>query len=50
MTPPVLAYPDFTNRFILHSDASGLGLDAIEQEQEDGQLHPVAYASRTSMV
>ena len=34
--------------FVLHTDSSGWGLGAVlEQEQEDGQLHPVAYASRT---
>ena len=32
----------------MHTDASGEGLGAVlEQEQEDGQLHPVAYASRS---
>ena len=47
-TPPVLTSPDFTKGFVLHTGASGEGLGAIlEQEQEDGQLHPVAYASRT---
>ena len=47
-TPPVLAYPCFTKPFVLHTDASGLGLGAVlEQEQEDGRLHPVSYASRT---
>ena len=47
-TPPVLAYPDFSKEFVVHTDASGEGLGAIlEQEQEDGQLHPVAYASRS---
>ena len=44
----MLAYPDFTKEFVLHTDVSGKGLGAIlEQEQEDGQLHPVAYASRS---
>ena len=48
VTHPVLAYPCFAKPFVLHTDASGQGLGAVlEQEQEDGQLHPVAYASRT---
>ena len=48
VSPPVLAYPCFSRPFVLHTDASGQGLGAVlEQEQEDGQLHPVAYASRT---
>ena len=46
--PPVLAYPNFDRTFVVHTDASGDGLGAvIEQEQEDGMLHPLAYASRT---
>jgi len=48
VSPPVLAYPCFSRPFVLHTDASGQGLGAVlEQEQEDGRLHPVAYASRT---
>uniref|UniRef100_A0A1X7UNW9 Integrase catalytic domain-containing protein n=1 Tax=Amphimedon queenslandica TaxID=400682 RepID=A0A1X7UNW9_AMPQE len=47
-SPPVLAYPDFSNPFILHTDASGEGLGAVlEQSNENGVCHPVAYASRT---
>lgn len=45
--PPVLAYPEFSKRFVLETDASTKGLGAVlSQEQEDGKLHPVAYASR----
>lgn len=48
VTHPVLSYPRFDQPFVLHTDASGQGLGAVlEQEQEDGQLHPIAYASRT---
>ena len=46
----ILGYPRFGEgkSFILETDASGIGLGAIlSQEQEDGQVHPIAYASRT---
>ena len=50
VTAPVLAYPRFGagQSFVLETDASGVGLGAIlSQEQEDGTIHPVAYASRS---
>lgn len=48
MTPPVLAYPNFDRDFILHTDASIEGLGAVlEQVQDDGKSHPIAYASRS---
>ena len=48
VNPPVLAYPNFERSFVLHTDASKDGLGAVlEQEQDDGRLHPVAYASRS---
>ena len=44
---PVLAYPSFDRGFTLETDASIQGLGAVlSQQQEDGKLHPVAYASR----
>lgn len=45
---PVLAYPDITKPFILETDAYGSGVGAVlSQSQDDGALHPVAYASRS---
>ena len=46
---PILAYPSFEKEFTLEPDASVLGLGAVlSQVQEDGLLHPVAYASRAT--
>ena len=46
-TAPVLAYPSFTQEFVLETDASIFGLGAVlSQGQPDKKLHPVAYASR----
>ena len=48
ISPPVLAYPNFSTSFTLETDASIKGLDAVlSQLQDDGCLHPVAYASRS---
>ena len=45
---PVLAYPDYKQKFKLYTDASESGLGAVlAQIKEDGLERPVAYASRT---
>lgn len=47
MEAPVLAYPNLEKAYTLETDASIKGLGAIlSQRQQDGKLHPVAYASR----
>ena len=44
---PVLAFADLKKPFLLETDASKYGLGTIlQQVQEDGRYHPVAYTSR----
>ena len=51
MTPPVLAYPDFSEgagRFILDTDASDFAIGAVlSQEQSDGVERVIGYGSRS---
>ena len=45
---PVLAYPDYKQKFKLYTDASENGLGAVlTQIKDDNMERPVAYASRT---
>ena len=45
---PILVFLDIKKRFILETDASGVGLGAVlSQKQTNGQVAPIAYASQT---
>ena len=47
MTAPILVFADFKKLFRLETDASKEGLGAILlQESDDGQYHPVSFASQ----
>eukprot|EP00736_Rhodelphis_marinus_P012188 Rmarinus@m.27500 len=42
----VLAYPDYSKPFQLHTDASGTGLGAVLAQNGVGGVRPVVFASR----
>jgi hypothetical protein len=42
-----LKYPDFSKEFVLTTDASNQGLDAVLSQGPIGKDLPVAYASRS---
>ena len=43
---PILAFADYTQPFILQTDASGVGLGAILSQIQNGYKRVIAYASR----
>ena len=43
---PVLITPDFNVPFVLHTDASEVGLGGVLSQVRDGEEHPITYLSR----
>ena len=46
-SPNVIAYPDFSKPFTVHTDASNEGLGAVLYQDQEGKLRIVSLASRT---
>ena len=44
---PILAYADYTKKFILYTDASELDLGAVLYQEQDNEKKVITYASRT---
>ena len=46
MSTPILAFANYTKEFLLETDTSEEGLEAVpSQKQVDWQYHPVTYGS-----
>ena len=47
VSSPILAYPDYKQPFILHTDSSTYGLGAVLYQKQQGHKRVIAYASRS---
>ena len=45
-SPPILGYPDFSQPFILHSDASANAIGAVLSQLQSGKETVISYWSR----
>ena len=46
-SPPVLAFPNESGKFVLDTDASSFGMGAVLSQQSEGEEKVIAYYSRT---
>ena len=47
ISPPVMAYPNYEDPFILHVDASQKGLGTVLYQKQNGTIRVIGYGSRT---
>ena len=46
ITAPILAYPNYSEPFVLYTDACGEGLGAVLSQKQDGVERVISYASK----
>lgn len=46
MSPPLLAFPDFNQEFVVQTDASGVALGAVLSQGQGPDERPIAFASK----